>query len=67
MLRNVIPDALRVTHLRPGRKYTRVGDLCKSIGWKYSEVVDRLEEKRSVRGAEFKKAKARDNRQLLII
>jgi len=53
--RVVIPSALRITHLRPGRKYTRLGDLCVQIGWKYSEVVKKLEAKRKLRGkADFK-------------
>merc|ERR1712151_1399363 len=55
--RVVIPQALRVTHLRPNRKYTVLKDLCNAAGWKYGEVVAKLEEKRTVRAAEFYKAK----------
>merc|ERR1711937_943481 len=55
--RVVIPQALRVTHLRPNRKYTVLKDLCNAAGWKYGEVVAKLEEKRTVRAAEFVKAK----------
>merc|ERR1712176_1467158 len=47
--RVVIPQALRVTHLRPNRKYTVLKDLCNAAGWKYGEVVAKLEEKRTVR------------------
>jgi len=57
--RFVVPSALRITHLRPGRKFTRLGDLCVQIGWKYSEVVKKLETKRKLRGkADFKHKKA---------
>eukprot|EP00298_Acanthocystis_sp_HF-20_P005551 c15682_g1_i2.p1 GENE.c15682_g1_i2~~c15682_g1_i2.p1 ORF type:complete len:205 (-),score=53.70 c15682_g1_i2:135-749(-) len=57
--RVVLPSALRITHLRPGRKFTRLGDLAVSIGWKYSEVVKKLETKRKLRGkADFKAKKA---------
>merc|ERR1712226_1751937 len=55
--RMVVPQALRVTHLRPCRKYTVLKDLCNAAGWKYGEVVAKLEEKRTVRAAEFYKAK----------
>merc|ERR1712226_962400 len=56
--RVVIPQALRVTHLRPNRKYTVLKDLCNAAGWKYGEVVERLEEKRTIKAAEHYKAKA---------
>merc|ERR1712184_126905 len=55
--RVVIPQALRVTHLRPNRKYTVLKDLCNAAGWKYGEVVERLEKKRAVRATEYHKAK----------
>merc|ERR1712087_1028714 len=56
--RVVIPQALRVTHLRPNRKYTVLKDLCNAAGWKYGEVVSKLEEKRVVRASEHFKAKS---------
>merc|ERR1711981_576849 len=60
--RVVVPQALRVTHLRPNRKYTVLKDLCNNAGWKYGEVVERLEKKRAVRATEYHKAKvAKDN------
>merc|ERR1712151_617029 len=60
--RVVIPQALRVTHLRPNRKYTVLKDLCNNAGWKYGEVVERLEKKRAVRATEYHKAKvSKDN------
>merc|ERR1711896_113775 len=29
----VVPDALRVTRLKPGRKYTQLGKLATELGW----------------------------------
>lgn len=49
----VVPQALRVLRLKPGRKYTTLGDLSASVGWKYNDVVSKLEEKRKVRAAEY--------------
>ncbi|CDK26119.1 unnamed protein product [Kuraishia capsulata CBS 1993] len=51
--RVVVPQALRVLRLKPGRKYTTVGQLSSAVGWKYESVVDTLEEKRKVRSAEY--------------
>lgn len=51
--RVVVPQALRVLRLKQGRKYTTLGDLSKSVGWKYSDVVAKLEEKRQTRAAEY--------------
>jgi len=46
MKRKVIPAALRVVRLKPGRKYTKMGDLANNVGWKHKELVDSLEDKR---------------------
>ncbi|EGV63086.1 60S ribosomal protein L16A [Yamadazyma tenuis] len=51
--RVVVPQALRVLRLKPGRKYTTVGKLSSSVGWKYESVVDKLEEKRKLQSAEY--------------
>ncbi|KAK6498495.1 60S ribosomal protein L16B [Arthrobotrys musiformis] len=51
--RMVVPQALRVLRLRPGRKYCSVGRLSKEVGWKYADVVSKLEERRKVKGAAF--------------
>jgi hypothetical protein len=37
----VVPQALRVLRLKPGRKYCSVGRLGREFGWKYSDVVDK--------------------------
>ena len=40
--RVVVPQALRVLRLKPGRKYCTVGRLSHEVGWKYKDVVERL-------------------------
>jgi large subunit ribosomal protein L13Ae len=40
--RVVVPQALRVLRLKPGRKYCTVGRLSHEVGWKYQDVVARL-------------------------
>lgn len=40
--RMVVPQALRVLRLKPGRKYCTVGRLSHEVGWKYQDVVERL-------------------------
>ncbi|KTW31453.1 60S ribosomal protein L16 [Pneumocystis carinii B80] len=47
--RMVVPDALRVLRLKPGRKFCAVGRLSKEIGWKYENIISKLEEKRKIR------------------
>jgi len=39
--RLVVPQALRVLRLKPGRKYCTVGRLGHEFGWKYQDVVAR--------------------------
>ncbi|KAK5136380.1 60S ribosomal protein L16 [Meristemomyces frigidus] len=51
--RMVVPQALRVLRLKPGRKYCTVGRLGHEFGWKYRDVVDRLEERRKVKGQAY--------------
>lgn len=38
----VVPQALRILRLKPGRKYCTVGRLSHEVGWKYQDVVARL-------------------------
>ena len=40
--RVVVPQALRILRLKPGRKYCTVGRLSHEVGWKYKDVVERL-------------------------
>lgn len=39
--RVVVPQALRILRLKPGRKYCTVGRLGHEFGWKYRDVVER--------------------------
>ena len=41
--RVVVPQALRVLRLKPGRKYCSVGRLGHEFGWKYQDVVARYD------------------------
>lgn len=61
MKRMVVPDALRVVKLRPGRKFTHIGELATLTGWKHQALIGNLEDKRKVKSKAFyeqKKAKA---------
>merc|ERR1712023_452276 len=49
----VVPDALRITRLRPGRKYTDLGKLAAELGWGYKDVVTAYETKRKEKAAEW--------------
>lgn len=51
--RVVVPQALRLLRLKPGRKYTTLKRVSSEFGWRYEGLVDRLEEKRKLRGAEY--------------
>ncbi|KAF0452287.1 60S ribosomal protein L16 [Gigaspora margarita] len=60
--RMVIPAALRVLRLKPGRKYSTITRLSSEVGWKYKDVVEKLEEKRKAKSKQFyelKKKRAR--------
>ncbi|KAK4656476.1 60S ribosomal protein L16A [Podospora pseudocomata] len=60
----VVPQALRVLRLQPGRKYCTVGRLSHEVGWKYQDVVARLEERRKAKGAAYYERKKLAARQL---
>ncbi|WRT64434.1 ribosomal protein L13 [Kwoniella shivajii] len=49
----VVPAALRVLRLKPGRKFCTLKRLSAEVGWQYKDVVDRLEEKRKVKGQAY--------------
>jgi large subunit ribosomal protein L13Ae len=49
----VVPEALRVLRLTPGRKFIVIGDLAVKIGWKHKDVIERLEEKRLARAKDW--------------
>jgi len=60
--RVVIPQALRVLRLKPGRKFTRLGDLSSKVGWISDSLVQKLEQKRKVKSAAFYTAKKELNK-----
>jgi len=51
--RQVVTAALRAVRLKPGRKFTIIGDLATAVGWKHGELLTRLEDKRKVKSAAF--------------
>ena len=53
MKRMCIPDALKVIHLKPHRKFTVLGDMAKEVGWKLKDVLERLETKRKVKASAY--------------
>jgi len=63
--RMVVPQALRVLRLKPGRKYCTVGRLGHEFGWKYRDVVERLEERRKVKGKAYYERKMAARKMLL--
>jgi len=53
MKRVVVPAALRVLRLKPGRKYCRLGDMATAYGWSHNDLIKRLETKRKTRSSQF--------------
>jgi large subunit ribosomal protein L13Ae len=57
MKKQVIPAALRVLRLRPGRKFCRLGDLSQQVGWQHDGLIKQLEEKRKTKAAAWYQTK----------
>ena len=55
--RMVVPDAYRVTRLRPDRAYITLGDLSAKFGWKHADLIKRMEAKRLAEASEYYKNK----------
>jgi len=53
MKRMVVPDAYRVTRLKVGRRYCVLGRISHETGWKFQDVVGRLEAKRKAAAAVY--------------
>lgn len=51
--RMVIPAALRVLRLKPGRQFTTVGRLSHEVGWKYQAILGKLESERLAAGKKY--------------
>mmetsp|Transcript_9261 Transcript_9261/g.17697 ORF Transcript_9261/g.17697 Transcript_9261/m.17697 type:complete len:203 (+) Transcript_9261:4917-5525(+) len=49
----VVPEALRVLRLTPGRRYTVLGELADKIGWKHKDLIERLEGKRLEKASQW--------------
>lgn len=54
--RQVIPDALRCVKLASFRKFCKLGDLSSQVGWGKSSLIEKLEDKRRERAANWHKA-----------
>eukprot|EP00933_Yihiella_yeosuensis_P061578 TRINITY_DN643_c0_g1_i9.p1 TRINITY_DN643_c0_g1~~TRINITY_DN643_c0_g1_i9.p1 ORF type:complete len:202 (+),score=57.15 TRINITY_DN643_c0_g1_i9:77-682(+) len=55
--RMVVPSCLKVLRLRPERRFCRLGDLSKEVGWKHGALIERLEAGRKVKSEVFHKKK----------
>jgi len=55
--RVVVPQALRNLRLKPGRKFTIIGELASECGWNRSPLIARLENKRKILGGAFHQKK----------
>jgi large subunit ribosomal protein L13Ae len=64
--RVVVPGALRVTHLKPGREFTHLGQLCSEVGWKHWELIKRLESARKVASEAFYTQKKEATKRLAL-
>eukprot|EP00922_Rhytidocystis_sp_ex-Travisia-forbesii_P005420 GHVS01007916.1.p1 GENE.GHVS01007916.1~~GHVS01007916.1.p1 ORF type:complete len:203 (-),score=35.02 GHVS01007916.1:163-771(-) len=58
----VLPGALRVLRLKPGRRYCRVGDLSTKVGWGHDELIQRLEAKRQIRAEAYYEKKTAEEK-----
>jgi len=47
----VLPSCLKVLRLRPERRFCKLGDLSKEVGWKHQDLVERLETQRKAKNA----------------
>lgn len=61
--RMVVPSALRVLRLRPKRPFCVLGRLAHEVGWKYQDVIAKLEEKRKEEGRAYYAAKKKTIKQ----
>ncbi|PWN20654.1 60S ribosomal protein L13a [Microstroma glucosiphilum] len=49
----VIPAALRVLRLKPGRKYATIKRISHEVGWNHKDTVDKLEQKRKIKAQAY--------------
>ncbi|KAK4474819.1 hypothetical protein MN116_001936 [Schistosoma mekongi] len=55
--RMVVPSALRVIRLKPGRKFSVLSRLSNDVGWKYKNVIEKMETRRKAKAAVWYKRK----------
>ena len=53
----VVPDALRILRLKPGRKWATLNRISTEVGWKYADTINKLEAKRVVKQQAFHERK----------
>ena len=66
--RMVVPGALKVLRLKPGRRWCTLGRLASEVGWKHSALIQKLEAKRLAAADEYyhkKKAATADEAKAL--
>ena len=51
--RVVVPAALRVARLKPGRDFAQLGRLASEVGWKHFDLIKRLEATRKAESGAF--------------
>ncbi|CDJ50554.1 60S ribosomal protein L13a, putative [Eimeria brunetti] len=59
----IVPQALRVMRLRPGRDFCRLGELSELVGWSKGSLISRLEEKRKARSLKFYQRKQKEAKE----
>ena len=60
----IVPCALRLIKLAPGRKYSKIGEIFNEIGWNKKKIIEENEEKSKALGKKFWKNKFRLVQQL---
>merc|ERR1711964_714540 len=53
--RQVIPHALKNIRMKPTRKFCKLGDLSKEVGWKHQDLIAKLDARRVVKSNAFHK------------
>ena len=51
--RMVVPQALKVLRIRPGRNYCGLGELASHIGWNKASIIETVEAKRKVKSERY--------------
>lgn len=57
MKKLVVPEALKVVRLKPGRRCTGLARLASEFGWAHEDLIKQMESKRIAKSAEFYAAK----------